>query len=87
MAPAYALPVFVASLAVSLASAAVFARALDRLGLKVGLAEPLLGLLTALAADGPEIASVIVALVKGATGVSIGVVVGSNVLTWGRCSA
>jgi cation:H+ antiporter len=79
MLPAYAIPAFLASLVVALVSAAAFARALDRLGVKVGLAEPLLGLLTALAADGPEIASVIVALLKGATGVSVGVVVGSNV--------
>ena len=37
-----------------------------------------LGLLTALAADGPEIASSLTALAKGAGGVSLGVVVGSN---------
>ena len=41
--------------------------------------EALLGFLTALAADGPEIASATVALLKGATGVSLGVVVGSDV--------
>ena len=74
-----ATPLFFASLAVALASAALAARTLDRLGVRIGLPEALLGLLTAVAADGPEITSVIVALVKGASGVSLGVVVGSNV--------
>jgi cation:H+ antiporter len=78
-----AIPLFVASLAVALASSAFFAGTLDRLGVRVGLPEVLLGLLTALAADGPEITSAIVALVKGATGVSLGVVVGSNVFNLG----
>jgi cation:H+ antiporter len=73
------IPLFVVSLAVALGSAGIFARALDRLGVRIGLPEALLGLLTALAADGPEITSAIVALLKGAAGVSLGVVVGSNV--------
>src|SRR5206468_11086508 len=79
MPTALAIPVFVASLAATLAAAAYFARTLDRLGVRVGLPEALLGLLTAVAADGPEITSAIVAHVKGAGGVSLGVVVGSNV--------
>ena len=79
MPTALAIPLFVASLAVALASAALFARTLDRLGVRIGLPEALVGLLTALAADGPEITSAIVALVKGATGLSLGVVVGSNI--------
>ncbi len=79
MTPLLAVPLFVLSLVAALAAAGLFAKTLDRLGVRVGLPEALLGLLTALAADGPEIASVIVALVKGATAVSLGVVVGSNV--------
>ena len=71
--------VFLVSLAVTLAAAAFFARRLDRIGLRLGLPETLLGLLTALAADAPELASAIAALVKGEHGVGIGVVVGSNV--------
>jgi cation:H+ antiporter len=78
MPTALAIPVFIVSLAVTLASAAFFARTLDRLGVKIGLPEALLGLLTAVAADGPEITSAIVALVKGASDVSLGVVLGSN---------
>ncbi len=79
MPSAIAIPVFIASLVATLAAAAFLARTLDRLGVRIGLPEALLGLLTAVAADGPEIAAAIVALVKGAGGVSLGVVVGSNV--------
>ena len=70
---------FLGSLAVTLAAAAFFARRLDRIGLRLGLPETLLGLLTALAADAPEAASAIAALVKGAHGVGVGVILGSNV--------
>jgi|SRR2546430_4012151 len=79
MPTALAIPVLLVSLGVTLAAAAFFARTLDRLGIRIGLPEALLGLLTAIAADGPEITSAIVALVKGAGGVSLGVIVGSNV--------
>jgi cation:H+ antiporter len=64
---------------VTLASAAFFARRLDSLGVALGLPEALLGLLTAVAADAPEIVSALVALAKGAPGASLGVLVGSNV--------
>ncbi len=79
MPTALAIPLFLVSLVVTLAAAARFARTLDRLGVRVGLPEALLGLLTAVAADGPEITSAIVALAKGAGATSLGVVVGSNV--------
>jgi cation:H+ antiporter len=74
-----AAPLFVVSLLVTLAAARAFAGRLDRLGVHFGLPEALIGLLTALAADGPEISSALVALIKGAHGVSVGVLVGSNV--------
>src|SRR3954466_10234441 len=70
---------FFASLAVTLAAAAFFARRLDRVGLRLGLPETLLGLLTALAADAPEVSSALAALVKGEQAVGAGVVLGSNV--------
>jgi cation:H+ antiporter len=79
MAPLLALPLFAVSLAVTLAAARLFARRLDRLGVRFGFPEALIGLLTALAADGPEVTSALVALTKGAHSVSIGVLVGSNV--------
>ena len=71
--------VFLVSLAVTLGAAAFFARRLDHVGLRLGLPETLLGLLTALAADAPEVSSAIVALVKGEHTVGGGVVLGSNI--------
>jgi cation:H+ antiporter len=64
---------------VTLAAAGFFARRLDRVGLGLGLPETLLGLLTALAADAPEVSSAIAALVRGEHDVGLGVVLGSNV--------
>ena len=78
MTPAAAIPVFVASIALMLIASAVFARRLDHIGLRLGLPEALLGLLTALAADAPEISSAIAALVQNQHAVAVGVVVGSN---------
>jgi cation:H+ antiporter len=78
MTPALAAPLFVASVAVMLIASARFAERLDHIGLRLGLAEALLGLLTALAADAPEISSAISALVLGDHEVAVGVVVGSN---------
>src|ERR1700758_406002 len=74
-----AIPLFAVSLLVTLLAARLFARRLDRLGVRFGLSETLIGLLTALAADGPEISSALIALAKGEHAVSAGVVVGSNI--------
>jgi cation:H+ antiporter len=79
MTPFVTVPAFVASLMVTLGAAGFFARRLDRVGSRLGLPEAVLGLLTALAADGPELTSAIVALAKGAGVVSLGVLLGSNV--------
>jgi cation:H+ antiporter len=74
-----ALLLFVASLAATLAAAGLFARRLDRLGVRLGIPEAVLGLLTALAADGPELSSGLTALARGERGVGVGVLLGSNV--------
>jgi cation:H+ antiporter len=78
MTPPTAASVFLVSVVITLGAAGVFARRLDRVGLRLGLPETLLGLLTALASDSPEVSSAIAALVKGEHGVAVGVVVGSN---------
>src|SRR5215471_8870273 len=78
MTPAVAIPLFIASIALMLLAAAQFASRLDEIGLRLGLPEALLGLLTALAADAPEISSAIVALLQHEHAVAVGVVVGSN---------
>jgi cation:H+ antiporter len=78
MAPVLALPLFIVALAVTLSAAATFARQLDRLGARFGLSEVLIGLLTAVAADLPEVSSALVSLFKGADAASVGVIVGAS---------
>ncbi len=78
MTPAAAIPVFLASVALMLWAASVFAHRLDLIGERLGLPETLLGLLTALAADAPELSSAIAALASHQSSVAVGVVVGSN---------
>src|SRR5437764_12915840 len=78
MTPALAAPLFVASITLMLAASAVFASRLDHIGERLGMPETLLGLLTALAADAPELSSAITALVSHQSSVAVGVVVGSN---------
>ena len=80
---ALAVPLFIASLTVTLSAARLFARRLDIVGTRFGLSETVIGLLTALAADGPELAAAVIALAKGEHEVSAGVVVGSNIFNIG----
>jgi len=58
---ALAAPLFIASLTVTLAAARLFARRLDIVGTRFGLSETVIGLLTALAADGPELSAAVIA--------------------------
>jgi len=74
-----AIPVFWASLALTLGATVVFARELDRLSARLRLSEGLHGLVTALGADAPEIATAVTALIASREQVGVGVVVGSNV--------
>ena len=78
MSTAVALLVFVVGLGVSLAASELLVRGFGRLGANVGLAAGLVGLLTALGADAPEISSAITALLSGAKDVGLGVILGSN---------
>jgi cation:H+ antiporter len=77
---ALSLLLFGISLAVTLIAARTFARRLDRLGTRLGFSEALIGLLTALAADGPELSSALFALARGDHDVGVGVLVGSSTL-------
>ena len=54
MATVLAVPLFVASLTVTLVAARFFAQRLDSIGTRFGLPEAMIGLLTAVAADGPR---------------------------------
>ena len=76
---ALAIPLFLASSALTFAAAGFFAEKLDHIGPRLGLPEAVVGLLTAAAADAPEISSALVALTRGEKEVSLGVVLGSNV--------
>lgn len=74
-----AISLFLVSFAATIAAAEFCARRLDELGVRVGMPEALLGFLTALASDSPELASAIIAVINGARDVGLGVVVGSNI--------
>jgi cation:H+ antiporter len=74
-----ALLLFVGSFALTVSSSVVLARELDRIGERLGFSEALLGIVTAVGADAPEIASAVAAVVAGHEDTGVGVVVGSNV--------
>lgn len=78
MAPAIAMVVFVGCLGIMLSATDRLARELDHLGVRLHFSDGLLGLLTALGADAPEIASAIVALQAGHHDIGLGVILGSN---------
>jgi len=71
--------IFALSAAVSLAASVLLVSRLERVGERLGVSEALLGLLAALAADGPEITSSVAAIAGGHATVGIGVTLGSNV--------
>jgi cation:H+ antiporter len=71
-------PVFVLAAAVSLGASGILVVRLERIAKRYGLTETALGLLAALAADAPEISSSVAALIHHDQGVSVGIVVGSN---------
>jgi cation:H+ antiporter len=74
-----ALLLLAAAFVLTVASSVVLARELDRIGERLGFSEALLGMVTALGADAPEIASAVAAVIAGHEDTGVGVVVGSNV--------
>src|ERR671937_1351156 len=79
MSVALAVPVFLLGLVVTITSSLVLARGFDRIGERLGFSEALLGIVTALGADAPEISSAVAAIVAGHNDTGVGVVIGSNV--------
>jgi cation:H+ antiporter len=71
--------VFVLSAIISLTASTLLVTRLERVGERFGVSEALLGLMAALAADGPEITSAITAIAHGNGTIGIGVTLGSNV--------
>ncbi len=71
--------IFAAGAATSLLASWRLVTALERVGARIGLSEALLGMLAALAADGPEITAAVTALAGGEDRIGAGVILGSNV--------
>jgi cation:H+ antiporter len=71
--------VFVLSAAISLTASVLLVSRLERVGERFGVSEALLGLMAALAADGPEITSAVTAIANGHATIGVGVTLGSNV--------
>jgi cation:H+ antiporter len=74
-----ALLLLAAAFLLTVGASVVLARELDRVGKRLGFSEALLGMVTALGADAPEIASAVAAVLAGHKDTGVGVVVGSNV--------
>ncbi len=78
MSTGVALLVFLGSLALSVVSSNVLAELLDKIGNRYRLSEGLVGIVTALGADSPEIAAAVAAITAGSSGLGVGIVLGSN---------
>lgn len=70
---------FLGSLALSIAASAVMAHRVDQLGVALGLSEGMLGIVTAIGADAPEISAALTALSSGQHELGLGVIFGSNI--------
>ena len=79
MSDAWLLISFALGATVSLTASWLLVTRLERIGARAGLSEALLGMLAALAADGPEITSAVTATLGGHARIGAGVVIGSNV--------
>ena len=71
--------VFVVCLAGTLGASEALVRGIDRVSALLRLSRGLIGLLTAVGADSPEISSALVAMFAGARDVGVGVILGSNI--------
>jgi len=76
---AFAIIVFAASLVLTVVSSVVLAEVVDHVGHRLGLSEAAFGILTALAADAPEIFAAITAIQGSQAGLGVGVVIGSSI--------
>ena len=79
MSVGFAVCLFSGSLLLALIASAGLSKRLDQVGTRLGVSEGLLGLITALGADSPEIATAVTALVSGNHDLGRGVIFGSNI--------
>ncbi len=70
--------IFLGCLVLSIGGSFVLAAGVDRIGARLGLAAGLFGVVTALAANAPELSAAVTALASGHPDVGLGVVFGSN---------
>ena len=75
----YETGLFAGSFALMVVSSFVLTASLEKIGAQLGFTEALLGIVTALGADAPEISSAITALLAGHNDLGVGVVLGSNI--------
>lgn len=78
MSTGLAISVFVASLVLSIVSSNVLADLLDKTANRYRFPEGVVGLITALGADSPEIAAAVTAISSGSGTLGVGIVLGSN---------
>ena len=74
----YSIVVFLGSLALVIVGSKFLSHALGRLGPRLNIPEQLLGFITALGANSPEISAAVVSMISGQQDVAAGVVFGSN---------
>lgn len=79
LSPAGWVVVFIAAAGASLGASALLVHRLEMFAARLGVSEAILGLVSALCANSPEITSAIAALVQGQHDLGVGVVLGSNV--------
>jgi cation:H+ antiporter len=79
MSPEAALLLLAGSVALAVVSSLVLANSVNRIGVHFGLSGALLGLITAIGADSPEISSTATALLSGRHELALGVIFGSNI--------
>jgi len=78
----YQFAVFFGSLGLIAVSAYVLTVQVEKTGARLGFSEGLLGLITALGADSPEIASAVTAITGGHHELGVGVILGSNIFNF-----
>ena len=76
---AWIVPAFLVAAGVSLVASTRLVRSLEFIGTRLGAPQILLGLVVALAADGPELTSAVTAQIRGQRAIGVGVLFGSNV--------
>ncbi|MGZ4481449.1 MAG: sodium:calcium antiporter [Gaiellales bacterium] len=79
MSTALAIGLFLISLATSIGFSLVLVRSLDRVGVRFGATDGVIGILTAIGADAPEISAAAAALLSRHQDLGVGVVLGSNI--------